>query len=345
MSTLPERLLFTPEMREQFNAWQSYEAEAFAEKARPNGGNRPSGARLSIQCPVASCKAQWDPWFCPPIDEGDGERGHAMERLFMAIVLHGSTFLYQPVVAWELGTTAFDWHVTKSLHPLLEGRTIDLKSTIGRMSMRDDWKVVTQRRMVADKRQVGDEVDIWIVHPGNMRVAGPKAVVLTQEAHERETAIIDAMCLATAALAKSGNATESDGWDDREWWTTLGLDCTCGGCLSHTKVDADAALERLGRRYEMVIAAAELEALRVGAKITVNWGGSELRQQIEDAARIRLRGAIEAGEPGKIQTWRGDRGLDICWQPKNESFAIRRRKAVDAAPVVETVIVDGGVAA
>lgn len=317
-----DRLVFTKDTGEQFEAFQAYERERIL---NPRGQRRPAGLRLSIDCPVRRVKAYFDPWYELPVDLGDADRGHELENRFRALAMHDIEHVAQQTIEWSRGFSAWDF---VRFDEFEDGKPIEVKSSIPYSTLQSPWPRQIHRMAEADEQPVGSDVDVYLLHAGNYRVRDIGPVTFTAEDQERVAAERERVTAAFDYLAVLEDAASGTEFTTQEWWVEQGLVCTCGGCHHVAELDATGVLERWGMRYERAqrqadAAKAELETLRPAMLLGAYW-------QL-------------AGGKGKVRTWGGLEldGYDINVTPLAEPGTdgapfkgmVRRRaaKPVEAA--------------
>lgn len=311
MIELPERLIFANDS--QFEAFYTYEQERRAIAAR-TGGARPLGVRLSTPCPVRMVKSVFDPeGFSLPVDPGDAERGHEFESRWRAICLQGIDHEYQPSIDYGIGVSAWDVVV-----PDWDVPTIELKTTIGKLgSVHTDWRTTTERRMVAAGMQPGALVNVFAIHPGNLRNVGPLEVELSEDAHAKHAELLWGVQSALEALTKFETPETRKEWNDAAWWKQQHqIECVCGWCIPLKEWEANDAIERLISRYHLhALAIDELEAdsgAVLGVKFTKKWSDDGLRARIIEAAQFQaVKQEVPDGEPVHIRAYGVDPEYDI----------------------------------
>jgi hypothetical protein len=228
-------------------------------------GERPSGARLSIDDPVRRVKAIFDPWWRTPVKDEIGRRGYLCEDLLEVGVIMAETGIYahvdeydeQVTIPWgpagEGWQSAFDF-------VLAGGRVVSCKSSttapIEKLKP-SSANVAQERRMLAlAGRAAGTKFDVWMVHPGSLAARGPFTYVLEQEHIDAALAEADGVERAWDHFKRAPKNNRGDRapwdlpeWNDPDYWErTYGLVST-SGAFRFERLDACGAIEDRNRRF------------------------------------------------------------------------------------------------
>lgn len=254
--------------------WMRYLSHETDRRKDRELNTRPMGRRLSTDCPIRRVKEFYDHLYRTPIHPGVAERGFEMESRFRA-ALPEMIVEWQPPIIWQGGVSAYDFIDN-------EGIPVDLKSVnkSGRPGPSTANKRQGERMLVAAGEQPGAKIRYYITNPGTLEARGPYEHELTQKRHAEVSIEIERVEAATAFWQALERPTESKKWNDSDhWFKKLGLSCRCGACLRHDAESAGTALDRLASQYQFV----------QQQERSVEWQKAELRYDIEEALRTRMR--------------------------------------------------------
>ncbi len=251
----------------------------------PNAGGRPEGLRLSTPCAVRRVKEYYDrDRYGLPIDPLVASRGLEMESRFRAFLPHLIS-AWQPVIAWRLGVSAYDFHDP-------DGVVNSLKSAKDHRRPQAAYLEQEMRMLANDDQPVGTRFNVWVIDPTAPRTWGPFEYRLTSRAQEAALQETDACECALNALSAATSVTDHPGWDEHSWWAEQGLECSCGGCLRHEPLDADPTTEKRAAAWGFV--KDQLGELERQADWT--------KAALVEAARDRLQAAGDR-ENGKVRAY------------------------------------------
>lgn len=217
-------------------------------------GERPDGARLSIDDPVRRVKACFDPFWTLPIKDEIGRRGYLCEDLLEVGVILRDTGIYghvdsydtQVAIPWGPGgrwQSAYDF-------VLAGGRVVSCKSSTGNSIEKlkpSSANIAQERRMLAlDARPAGTRFDVWMVHPGSLAARGPFTYQLEQEhidaALEEAYRVGMAWSYFDKVKRTGGDPREDEAWDDpAAWLEAWGLEST-SGAFRYSRLNASDAI-------------------------------------------------------------------------------------------------------
>lgn len=229
-------------------------------------GERPQGARLSIDDPVRRVKAIFDPWWRTPVKDEIGRRGYLCEDLLEVGVIMADTGIYahvdeydeQVTIPWgpdgEGWQSAFDF-------VLAGGRVVSCKSVFTNTPVEklkpSAANIAQERRMMAlAGKPAGAKFDVWMVHPGALAARGPFTYTLEQEHIDAAVAEADGVTRAWDHFKRAPKNDHGERapwdlpeWNDPDYWErTYGLVST-SGAFRYERLDACGAIEDRNRRF------------------------------------------------------------------------------------------------